>query len=142
MGYYINTTIKMTFKEYNKFLKHCKDNITEDDKRLYNISSDELDNEEFIDKLFPNFEMDSSSISINESHKYGSGAQRLIDSYIKDVTDDEERYDEIGYVSMGDEIGDIEFGGCIDDAPFISIDSNMNFNNKILKPGVLKIIID
>ena len=30
MSYYINHALKLTFKEYNKFVKHCRDYIDDD----------------------------------------------------------------------------------------------------------------
>lgn len=142
MSYYIDTTLKMTFGEYNKFVSHCKKYIDDDVKHYYEISNDEIENGEFIDKLFSDFEMNGGCIAINALYKYGSVCQKIIDSYVKEADEDDERYECFGYASIGEEPGDVEMGGCIDDAPFIAVDSNMCAGNKRLKPGVLKIIID
>ena len=141
MSYYIWTTLKMSFREYNKFVKHCKDNLDDDIKNYYDLKDEDIENGDFIDKIFGNFEIDSDSISFNDSYKYKSYKDELIASYIEEASDDEESYEEFGYVSLGDDDTDVEVGGCIDDGPYITVDSNMKYDSKRLKDGCLKIII-
>ena len=38
MSYYINHALKLTFKEYNKFVKHCREYIDDDIMYKFNIS--------------------------------------------------------------------------------------------------------
>ena len=137
MGYYINTTIKMTFKEYNKFLKHCKDNMTEDDKRLYNISSGE-----FMDKLFDDFEINDSSIAISNTERYGSPTHKMIYDYVNNKCDENEWSGDFGYAYLGEDSEDVSVIGSIPDRPRLTIDSDMGVNSKKIKKGVLMIIID
>lgn len=142
---FISTGLKMSFKEYNKFIEHSKKFINNDVKEKFNICDEDIENGNFINNLFNNFEMDNRSISLYSTYGDKSIQREIIEEYIEDVECDEEddcRYDEIGFATINEETMDIDFGGYIDDAPFISIDNNMNFKSKTIKPGALKIIID
>ena len=65
MSYYINHALKLTFKEYNKFVKHCRDYIDDDIMYKFNISDKEIMNGTFMDKLFEDIFMDNDSMCIN-----------------------------------------------------------------------------
>lgn len=140
MSYYVNHALKLTFREYNKFINHCKEYMDDDVKEKFDISDDDIIDNTFMDKLFEDIFIDNSSICVNTtcsviSPKYGM----MIDFINNEAEKDNDT--EYGYASIGEQGDDIEMVGFIDDCPYIRIDNDMD-NEIKLKPGVLKIIID
>ena len=67
MSYYLDHTLKLTFKEYNKFVNHCKEYMDAYTMVGYNITKEDLKSGEFMDKLFDDFEINDSSIAISNT---------------------------------------------------------------------------
>ena len=140
MSYYINHALKLTFKEYNKFVKHCREYIDDDIMYKFNISDKDILNGTFMDKLFEDIFMDNDSMCINTTCSVLSPKYDMMIDFIN-KEDEKDNHAEYGYASIGEQGDDIEMVGFIDNWPYIRIDNDMD-NEIKLKPGVLKIIID
>ena len=142
MSYYLDHTLKLTFKEYNKFVKHCKEYMDPYTMIGYNITKEDLKNGEFMDKLFDDFEINDSTIAISNTERYGSPTHKMIYDYVNNKCDENEWSGDFGYAYLGEDSEDVSVIGSIPDRPRLTIDSDMGVNNKKIKKGVLMIIID
>ena len=142
MSYYLDHTLKLTFKEYNKFVNHCKEYMDEYTMIGYNITKEDLKSGEFMDKLFDDFEINDSSIAISNTERYGSPTHKMIYDYVNNKCDDEWSGGDFGYAYLGEDSEDVSVIGSIPDRPRLTIDSDMGVNSKKIKKGVLMIIID
>lgn len=147
MSYMMDTTLKMTSKEYNKFKQFVNNYVEQNDKIGY-VPKEEIESDDVINYLYDYEWMDGDLMCIAGMYKASSIEYEIIEAYIKDVNkridEDETIEDEFSYVEYGESIfEDIMYMGNCDFQPEIDlrIDPNLSMNAKDVKDK-LKIIIE
>jgi hypothetical protein len=133
------TSLKVANEEWRMFKKYGTEYLNE---RGYDFDC------EFIE-LFENVIFGSDTITVKYTFDRDNTREEIMvydmmQNYIQDTLDDDERFELIGAAIIGDEIDDAREVGGIDDAPFVvcEVDPNAGWKSKVIYKDKLMIIID
>lgn len=133
------TSLKIANEEWRMFKKFGTEYLNE---RGYSFDCD------FIE-LFENVIFGTDTITIKDTFERDNSREEImvsdmIQQYIQDMMDEDERFDLFGAAIVSDDIDDIREVGGIDDAPFVvcEVDPNAGWKDKVIRKDKLMIIID
>ena len=133
------TSLKIAVEEWRMFVRFGTEYLHE---RGYYFNCD------FIE-LFENVIFGSDTITIKcvfdrDETRESMMVYDMVQDYIDDTLDDDERYELIGAARVTDDIDDVWECGGIDDAPFVvcETDPNAGWRDKVIYKDKLMIIID
>lgn len=144
MGYMMDTTLKVSFKEYNNFEKFIKEYVINNNNGY--VPQEIIDDGDIIDYLYDYKYMDTNCMAICGMYKYGSLAYDALNAYTVMVSHDDDKEDEYAYLEYGEDLFDAcEWSGNIDafDGPQLDCFINANLSDDVLDvEGKYKIIIE
>lgn len=133
------TSLKIAIEEWRMFVSYGTEYLTE---RGYYFTCD------FIE-LFENVIFGADTITIKYTFDRDNTREEImvydmIQNYIQDMMEEDERFDLFGAAIISDEIDDAWECGGIDDAPFVvcEVDPNAGWKDKVIFKDKLMIIID
>lgn len=133
------TSLKVANEEWRMFKKYGTEYLNE---RGYDFDC------EFIE-LFEDVIFGYDTITVKYTYDRDRTIEEImvydmIQNYIQDMMDEDERFDLFGAAIVSDDIDDIREVGGIDDAPFVvcEVDPNAGWKDKVIYNDKLMIIID